>query len=195
MYCHGVTAEALVDVNCETLNKRLGPSALYHHGRPSKDTARMDCRAHGFSSKGALSQVRLACSFSAQARSSPCQSPSSRPQSSVSFTDNHSTFSDLVCLSGYKLMKFLPTFAHSGRPLPAEHDLAGEIVDGNGTRFSAGDQVFGFISVGKLRGVSCVPSVSEVLKNSHRSFGKVPSPNMLVCLQTTLSFDLPMYHL
>ncbi|KAG6897297.1 hypothetical protein C0992_002739 [Termitomyces sp. T32_za158] len=51
---------------------------------------------------------------------------------------------------GYKLMKFLPTFAHSGRPLPAEHDLAGEIVDGNGTRFSAGDQVFGFIPVGKI---------------------------------------------
>ncbi|KAH0584321.1 Zinc-type alcohol dehydrogenase-like protein C16A3.02c [Termitomyces sp. J132] len=48
---------------------------------------------------------------------------------------------------GYKLMKFLPNFAHSGRPLPAEHDLAGEIVDGNGTQFSAGDQVFGYISV------------------------------------------------
>ncbi|KAG6831298.1 hypothetical protein H0H92_011505 [Tricholoma furcatifolium] len=48
---------------------------------------------------------------------------------------------------GYKIMKFLPNFAHSGRPLPAEHDLAGEIIDGNGTQFSAGDQVFGYISV------------------------------------------------
>ncbi|KAG6919967.1 hypothetical protein DXG01_013316 [Tephrocybe rancida] len=36
-----------------------------------------------------------------------------------------------------------------GRPLPAEQDLAGEIVDGNGTQFSAGDQVFGFIPVGE----------------------------------------------
>ncbi|KAF5387131.1 hypothetical protein D9615_001846 [Tricholomella constricta] len=48
---------------------------------------------------------------------------------------------------GYKLMKILPNFAHSGRPLPAEQDLAGVIVDGNGTHFSAGDQVFGFIPV------------------------------------------------
>jgi len=48
---------------------------------------------------------------------------------------------------GYKMMKMLPNFASSGRPLPAEHDLSGVILDGNGTQFSAGDQVFGIIPV------------------------------------------------
>ncbi|RDB24078.1 Zinc-type alcohol dehydrogenase-like protein C16A3.02c [Hypsizygus marmoreus] len=49
---------------------------------------------------------------------------------------------------GYKLMRVLPNFAHSGRPLPAEYDLSGVIVDGNGTEFSNGDQVFGYVSTG-----------------------------------------------
>ncbi|KAF8061553.1 hypothetical protein FPV67DRAFT_1704135 [Lyophyllum atratum] len=48
---------------------------------------------------------------------------------------------------GYKLMRLMPNFAGAGRPLPAEHDLSGVIVDENRTQFSAGDQVFGFISV------------------------------------------------
>jgi len=43
-------------------------------------------------------------------------------------------------------MKLLPTFM-SKRPLIAEHDLSGVIVDANGTEFSNDDQVFGFISV------------------------------------------------
>ena len=47
-------------------------------------------------------------------------------------------------------MRLLPNFAHSGRPLPAEHDLAGEILDGNGTEFHQGDQVFGYISFSML---------------------------------------------
>ncbi|KAG5651777.1 hypothetical protein H0H81_007416 [Sphagnurus paluster] len=48
---------------------------------------------------------------------------------------------------GHKLMRLLPNFANSGRPLPAEHDLSGVIIDGNSTQFSEGDQVFGYISV------------------------------------------------
>ncbi|PFH52444.1 hypothetical protein AMATHDRAFT_140283 [Amanita thiersii Skay4041] len=48
---------------------------------------------------------------------------------------------------GYKLMKWLPNLPGIGRPLVAEHDLAGVIVDGNGTEFKPGDQVFGFVSV------------------------------------------------
>lgn len=48
---------------------------------------------------------------------------------------------------GHKLMRLLPNFANSGRPLAAEHDLSGVIIDGNGTQFSEGDQVFGYISV------------------------------------------------
>ncbi|KAI0063404.1 NAD(P)-binding protein [Artomyces pyxidatus] len=42
----------------------------------------------------------------------------------------------------YKLMKLLPNFM-AGRPLTAEFDIAGTIVDGNGAEWSAGDAVFG----------------------------------------------------
>ncbi|KAF9466323.1 hypothetical protein BDZ94DRAFT_1306315 [Collybia nuda] len=48
---------------------------------------------------------------------------------------------------GYKLMAVLPNFMGSGRPLPAEQDISGVIEDGNGTEFSKGDEVFGFIAV------------------------------------------------
>ncbi|KII89061.1 hypothetical protein PLICRDRAFT_124276 [Plicaturopsis crispa FD-325 SS-3] len=47
---------------------------------------------------------------------------------------------------GYKLMAMLPNFI-ANRPLVAEHDLAGVVVDGNGTRFKNGDPVFGWIPV------------------------------------------------
>lgn len=46
-------------------------------------------------------------------------------------------------------MATLPNFAGSGRPLPAEQDISGVIEDGNGTEFSKGDEVFGFIAVGQ----------------------------------------------
>ncbi|GLB43433.1 putative zinc-binding dehydrogenase [Lyophyllum shimeji] len=46
---------------------------------------------------------------------------------------------------GYKMMKLLPNFAR-GRPLPAEMELSGVVVDGNGTEYSDGDQVFGFVT-------------------------------------------------
>ncbi|KAG6874090.1 hypothetical protein C0995_006947 [Termitomyces sp. Mi166 len=72
---------------------------------------------------------------------------------------------------GYKLMKFLPTFAHSGRPLPAEHDLAGEIVDGNGTQFSAGDQVFGFIPA----------ELSQVIRQGALThYVRMPADNLVI---------------
>jgi len=44
---------------------------------------------------------------------------------------------------GWKLMLWIPNL-FSNRPHVAEHDFAGEVVDGNGTEFSDGDQVFGF---------------------------------------------------
>lgn len=50
--------------------------------------------------------------------------------------------------SGYKMMKMIPNFLAS-RPLIAEHDLSGSIVDANGTEFSNGDQVFGYVSAGQ----------------------------------------------
>jgi hypothetical protein len=46
--------------------------------------------------------------------------------------------------SGWKLMKVLPNFI-ARRPHVAEHDLAGIIVDSNGTHFNNGDGVFGWI--------------------------------------------------
>ncbi|KAG6821093.1 hypothetical protein H0H93_007252 [Arthromyces matolae] len=73
---------------------------------------------------------------------------------------------------GYKLMKILPNFANSGRPLPAEQDLAGEIVDGNGTQFSAGDQVFGSIPAirqGSLAQYVRLPADNLVIRPPHVS--------------------------
>lgn len=40
-------------------------------------------------------------------------------------------------------MGVVPNFI--AKPLPAEHDLAGIIEDPNGSSFSKGDEVFGFI--------------------------------------------------
>ncbi|KAF9452297.1 NAD(P)-binding protein [Macrolepiota fuliginosa MF-IS2] len=45
---------------------------------------------------------------------------------------------------GWKLMKMLPNFI-ARRPHIAEHDLAGVIIDSNGTQFKNGDEVFGWI--------------------------------------------------
>ncbi|KIY51029.1 NAD(P)-binding protein [Fistulina hepatica ATCC 64428] len=45
---------------------------------------------------------------------------------------------------GYKLMGILPNFL-AGRPLIAEADLSGVIVDGNDTQFKSGDAVFGWV--------------------------------------------------
>ncbi|KAL0947086.1 hypothetical protein HGRIS_013227 [Hohenbuehelia grisea] len=47
---------------------------------------------------------------------------------------------------GYKVMKMAPNFI-AKRPAIAEYDLAGVVVDANGTEFKEGDAVFGFISV------------------------------------------------
>ena len=44
-------------------------------------------------------------------------------------------------------MKWLPDFV-ARRPLPAEYDFSGVVVDANGTEFSNGDEVFGYISLG-----------------------------------------------
>ncbi|KAH7924555.1 NAD(P)-binding protein [Leucogyrophana mollusca] len=45
---------------------------------------------------------------------------------------------------GHKLMGLLPNFM-AGRPLTPENDLAGVIVDANGTEFTNGDEVFGIV--------------------------------------------------
>ncbi|KIJ32415.1 hypothetical protein M422DRAFT_265744 [Sphaerobolus stellatus SS14] len=48
---------------------------------------------------------------------------------------------------GWKVMLVLPNFL-ARRPHIAEHDLAGIIVDPNGSHFKAGDEVFGWIPLG-----------------------------------------------
>ncbi|KAJ7115815.1 NAD(P)-binding protein [Mycena epipterygia] len=50
---------------------------------------------------------------------------------------------------GYKTMRAVPNFL-AGRPHVAEHDVAGIVVDPNGSEFSAGDKVFGFSPSSKL---------------------------------------------
>ncbi|KAJ7664257.1 NAD-P-binding protein [Mycena rosella] len=49
----------------------------------------------------------------------------------------------------YKMMAGLPNFA-TGRPHVAERDLAGVVVDPNGTEFAAGDAVFGTTALATL---------------------------------------------
>ena len=44
-------------------------------------------------------------------------------------------------------MRLLPNVL-ARRPLPAEYDLSGVVVDVKGTEFLPGDEVFGFISTG-----------------------------------------------
>jgi NADPH:quinone reductase-like Zn-dependent oxidoreductase len=55
---------------------------------------------------------------------------------------------DTVLLySGYKLMGLLPNFM-TKRPHVAEHDFAGIVINGNGTRFENGQEVYGQTGAG-----------------------------------------------
>ncbi|KAL1730508.1 hypothetical protein EV714DRAFT_284168 [Schizophyllum commune] len=47
---------------------------------------------------------------------------------------------------GFKLMAVAPNFL-AKRPLPAEYDFAGTIVDANGSQYKEGDPVWGFVEV------------------------------------------------
>ncbi|KAF9234545.1 chaperonin 10-like protein [Melanogaster broomeanus] len=78
---------------------------------------------------------------------------------------------------GYKLMGVLPNFL-SARPHPAEHDFAGVVVDANGSRFSNGDEIIGFIPVslqsstrqGALAQYVTLPASNVVLKPTKLSW-------------------------
>ncbi|KAF8162897.1 hypothetical protein B0H34DRAFT_299328 [Crassisporium funariophilum] len=50
---------------------------------------------------------------------------------------------------GWKFFKILPNFI-AARPRVAEFDLSGVVVDANGTRFSNGDHVYGWIPTSQL---------------------------------------------
>ncbi|KAF8417003.1 chaperonin 10-like protein [Boletus edulis BED1] len=78
---------------------------------------------------------------------------------------------------GWKLMGTLPNVL-TKRPHPAEHDLAGVIVDANGSSFSNGDEVIGYIPVslqsssrqGALAQYATLPEDNVVLKPAKLSW-------------------------
>ncbi|KAH7882516.1 NAD(P)-binding protein [Phlebopus sp. FC_14] len=78
---------------------------------------------------------------------------------------------------GWKLMSALPTLL-SPRPHVAEHDLAGVVADANGSQFSNGDEVIGFIPVplqfgtrqGALAQYVTLPSTHLIRKPSKLSW-------------------------
>lgn len=49
-------------------------------------------------------------------------------------------------IRGWKVMSTVPDIL-ARRPITPEHDFAGVVVDANGTEFSVGDEVIGFIPV------------------------------------------------
>jgi len=66
--------------------------------------------------------------------------------------------------SGYKFMRMLPDSA-AKRPHVAEHDFSGVVANANGSSFSNGDNVYGFVPTGEsisvtpdpfLTGLSCL---------------------------------------
>ncbi|KAG2061671.1 NAD(P)-binding protein [Suillus hirtellus] len=77
---------------------------------------------------------------------------------------------------GWKLMSVAPDIL-ARRPITPEHDFAGVVVDANGTEFSAGDEVIGFIPVplqlktgqGALTEYTKLPATHLVLKPSNVS--------------------------
>jgi NADPH:quinone reductase-like Zn-dependent oxidoreductase len=77
---------------------------------------------------------------------------------------------------GWKLMSASPDII-AKRPLTPEHDLAGVVVDANGTEFSVGDEVIGYIPVGMqiktgqgaLTEYTKLPATHLVLKPSNVS--------------------------
>ncbi|KZT51770.1 NAD(P)-binding protein [Calocera cornea HHB12733] len=77
---------------------------------------------------------------------------------------------------GYKLMS-MPNIMVK-RPVIAEHDLSGEIVNGNGTEFKVGDEVFGMVPAdlsmktgwGSMQEYAIVPAEALVLKPKNIDF-------------------------
>ncbi|KAG2157418.1 NAD(P)-binding protein [Suillus clintonianus] len=77
---------------------------------------------------------------------------------------------------GWKVMSTVPNVL-ARRPITPEHDFAGVVVDANGTEFSAGDEVIGFIPVtlqlktgqGALTEYTKLPAANLVLKPSNVS--------------------------
>jgi NADPH:quinone reductase-like Zn-dependent oxidoreductase len=78
----------------------------------------------------------------------------------------------LAC-SGYKMMELLPNFIANSRPHTSENDLAGTVVDGNGTEFKVGDKVFGIIPYPNAGGQG---ALAEYAKVAASNLALVPPP-------------------
>jgi len=74
---------------------------------------------------------------------------------------------------GWKLMKFIPNL-FANRPHIAEHDFSGVIVDSNGTEFSNGDNVYGWIPP-ELRSETRQGALAEYIRLPSGSFVLRPS--------------------
>ncbi|EIW84972.1 NAD(P)-binding protein [Coniophora puteana RWD-64-598 SS2] len=78
---------------------------------------------------------------------------------------------------GWKMMGFLPNFV-ARRPLTPEHDFAGTVVDPNGSEYSVGDEVFGWIPFplqlsshqGTLAQYTRLPAANVIRKPSNLTF-------------------------
>ena len=62
------------------------------------------------------------------------------------------------------MMKFLPNL-FAKRPHVAEHDFSGVIVDSNGTKFSNGDDVYGWIPVGEF-----IHSLKDLIRPFYQNY-------------------------
>lgn len=92
----------------------------------------------------------LACSQRHSQRRSPREGARGSLEPYVRSNLLHSAKPDSIFYisdSGYKLMKLLPNFM-ANRPQVAEFDFSGIVVDTNGTRFSTGDSVYGWLGNG-----------------------------------------------
>ena len=87
-------------------------------------------------------------------------------------------------------MRLLPNL-FAKRPHIAEHDFSGVIVDSNGTEFSNGDDVYGWIPVGEfIRSRELKFTITSFHQNYNPRHVKVLWQNTSACLPTTSFFDL-----
>jgi hypothetical protein len=88
-------------------------------------------------------------------------------------------------------MKLLPNL-FAKRPHIAEHDFSGVIVNSNGTEFSNGDAVYGWIPFGEF--IHCHKLKFTVITPLHQNYNprhvKVLWQNTSACQLTTSFFDL-----
>ncbi|CCM03949.1 uncharacterized protein FIBRA_06102 [Fibroporia radiculosa] len=77
----------------------------------------------------------------------------------------------------YKIMGMVPGFILK-RPYIPEHDLAGIVVDANGSKFKTGDEVFGFLSA---------PPAFRRPSGTLAQYARVPA-SALVCRPTNISW-------